>query len=214
MPAAGLSDRTEIAGTGRGIRFAFQEGMIETSPVRCTWRRIMRNRRLSGSLSAALLLAGVTTQASAQATFNDAATMIQFQRSADAYAFLHRQVQRRIEDPADRNALAEALRRARPTAGDGDFFTPVAADAFRKRLAAALALPGCHLPPANFLTSEVPRVGARSANALGIPGCVALALPALPEELEYRVTGVVLLLVDGHADVVVDVLHAAFQPHE
>ena len=38
--------------------------------------------------------------------------------------------------------------------------------------------------------------------------CVTAALPALPDELEYRSAGTVLLLVDTHANLVVDVLPA------
>jgi hypothetical protein len=38
--------------------------------------------------------------------------------------------------------------------------------------------------------------------------CVAEVLPKLPEELEYRSAGTVLLLVDTHANLVVDVLPA------
>ena len=48
-----------------------------------------------------------------------------------------------------------------------------------------------------------PATGTRPVNA-----CIATALPALPDELAYRSAGTVLLLVDVHADLVVDVLPA------
>jgi hypothetical protein len=35
-------------------------------------------------------------------------------------------------------------------------------------------------------------------------------LPRLPDELEHRARGVALVLVDTHANLIVDVLHAAF----
>ena len=38
--------------------------------------------------------------------------------------------------------------------------------------------------------------------------CISKALPALPDELEYRSAGTVLLLVDTHANLVVDLLPA------
>lgn len=41
-----------------------------------------------------------------------------------------------------------------------------------------------------------------------ISDCLRNALPALPDELEYRSAGTVLLLVDTHANLVVDVLPA------
>jgi hypothetical protein len=44
----------------------------------------------------------------------------------------------------------------------------------------------------------------------GLPACVLRVLPRLPEELEYRQTGVVIILLDTHANMVVDVLHGAF----
>jgi len=43
-----------------------------------------------------------------------------------------------------------------------------------------------------------------------IGGCLADVLPRLPAELEYRARGVALVLVDSHANLVVDILHAAF----
>jgi hypothetical protein len=39
---------------------------------------------------------------------------------------------------------------------------------------------------------------------------VSSVLPRLPEELEYRVASVALILLDTHANMVVDVLHGAF----
>ena len=50
----------------------------------------------------------------------------------------------------------------------------------------------------------------KSQAAARRPACLAAVLPRLPEELEYRVVGVTLVLVDVHANLVVDVLHGAF----
>lgn len=47
-------------------------------------------------------------------------------------------------------------------------------------------------------------------NASNLPDCVLAVLPRLPEELEYRESGVVMILLDPHANMVVDVLHGAF----
>ena len=52
----------------------------------------------------------------------------------------------------------------------------------------------------------------RAAAAVGtqpLPGCVSSVLPRLPEELEYRSAGVALILLDTHANMVVDVLDGA-----
>lgn len=141
-----------------------------------------------------------------QQTFDDAAAMIQFQRSVDGYAFQHRQVERRLGEGADQNAMAAGMRSVRPSA-DGDFFTPIVAAAFRTRIAAALRTPGCAIATAG---SEVPRVGAVLMTTYEVPRCVSAVLPRLPEELEYRVVSVALILIDTHANMVVDVLHGAF----
>jgi hypothetical protein len=60
-----------------------------------------------------------------------------------------------------------------------------------------------------ILDFSVPRVNMR-VDAPPLPESGASVLPPLPDELEYRVAGVTLLLVDAHLHIVVDVLHAAF----
>lgn len=131
----------------------------------------------------------------AQEPFGDAPAMIEFQRAADSYAFSHRQLERRGQGPA--------------ITVEGTLFTPVVADAFRKRIRRATA-GACQLPDAAIHDSSVPRVDTRIERALEVPACIAAALPALPAELEYRLAGVALVLADAHLHIVVDVLHAAF----
>ena len=132
----------------------------------------------------------------AQVPSGDAAVMVDFQRAADSYAFSHRQLERRAQGPA---------------AGvEGTLFTPIVADAFRKRIRKAIAGEACKLPDTPSGDFSVPRVGTPVAGLTGVPTCIAARLPLLPDELEYRVAGVALLLVDAHLHIVVDVLHAAF----
>lgn len=133
---------------------------------------------------------------SAQGPWGDAQAMIEFQRGADAYAFSHRQGERRGQAPA---AKAE-----------GTLFTPVVADAFRKRIRTAMTRQGCELPRAGGSDFVVPRVNTRVEGAPPVPACIAAVLPPLPTELEYRLAGVALVLADAHLHIVVDVLHAAF----
>jgi hypothetical protein len=146
----------------------------------------------------------------AQDQYGDADVILQFQRSLDAYAFQHRQVQRRTVEGADQQAMAAALRAARPAAAEGDFFTPLVAVSFRARIAAAFRTQGCSLGPLRTAGSEVPRVGPLTIATGAVPSCVLGVLPRLPEELEYRTASVALLLLDTHANLVVDVLHGAF----
>jgi hypothetical protein len=49
---------------------------------------------------------------------------------------------------------------------------------------------------------------APAAGSRPVSACIVSALPELPDELEYRSAGTVLLLVDHHANLVVDVLPA------
>jgi hypothetical protein len=142
--------------------------------------------------------------------FGDAAAIIQFQRSVDSYAFQHRQVQRRLGERVDQQAMAIGMRAARPMAAEGEFFTPIIAAAFHNRIAFALRAPSCGFVTSNPASSEVPRVGILALKAQPLPSCLLGVLPHLPEELEYRAVGVVLILVDTHANTVVDVLHGAF----
>jgi hypothetical protein len=144
-----------------------------------------------------------------QESFRDSTAITQFQRFADAYAMQHRQIQRRLGEGADQAAMAAAIRAARPSAGDGDFFTPIIGDAFRHRISNALRTPSCKID-GPVQSSEVPRVGGLAIGAQAVPSCVVAVLPRLPEELEYRVASVALVLLDTHANAVVDVLHGAF----
>lgn len=162
-----------------------------------------------------LTVAGSMASSASQEAYADAAAIIQFQRSVDSYAFQHRQVQRRLGVAADQKGMAAAMRAARPSAADGDFFTQLIAAAFHARISTALRTQGCKTATLDSSASyEVPRVGALAIGMRPVPGCLLGVLPHLPEELEYRATGVVLVLVDTHANTVVDVLHGAFPPPE
>lgn len=132
--------------------------------------------------------------AGAQTSFADEQAILQFQRAADSYAFAHRQTERRGAVPT--------------TLVEGTLFTPAAANAFRSRIRSALAS-GCVLPDpgADF---SVPRVNTATTGTAVVPPCIAAALPKLPAELEFRLSGVALVLADAHLHIVVDVLHAAF----
>lgn len=162
-------------------------------------------------ISIALLAAAVVaTSLQAQAGNSDSEAIRQFQRAADAYAFQHRQVQRRLGDAAATTAMAAAMRAARPSPVDGALFTPVISAALRARINAATQA-GC-APPKPGQDSAVPRPNDDAASALAVAGCITAVLPRLPEELEYRAAGIALVLVDTHANLVVDILHAAFPP--
>lgn len=143
-----------------------------------------------------VLIAVVAGSAGAGYGQGDSAAILQFQRAADSYAFAHRQGDRR-------NAPAALMT-------EGRFFTPVAAAAFLARIRNAVSVVGCHAPTGREGGSEVPAVNTLAAGADALPPCVAVTLPHLPPELEYRVAGVTLILADTRNNVVVDILHGAF----
>lgn len=122
--------------------------------------------------------------------------IVQFQRAADAYAFTHRQTERRGA------AVTPAI--------EGALFTPQAAAALRLRIQSALGASGCELSGVSDGGSVVPRVNGGIDGTAAVPACIAAALPKLPAELEYRTAGVALILADAHLHIVIDVLHAAF----
>ena len=117
------------------------------------------------------------------------------------------------------DAWALAIQRARPGAQQGDFFDKVTADAIKERLArtlkgtnvAALLSRINDEPP----LEASPRVHLRFPDALPVtmmPPRVLEALPALPEELEYRFVGRALVLRDRDAALILDYLPNALPP--
>jgi hypothetical protein len=137
----------------------------------------------------------------------ETSSIVRFQRAADDYAFLHRRIQRTLgEDPGGR-AMAAAIRAARPNAADGDIFSEEIAAVLRARIVRSIKKAGCEIAGRS---GEVLRPNQDASAAAAMPACVELALPKLPPELEYRIAGVTLLLVDSHANLVVDVVHGAF----
>lgn len=156
---------------------------------------------------AVMAISATMIPARAQQPVNDAEAITPFLRAVDAYAFQHRQVERRAGDAPDQSAMAAAMRSSRQAAGEGAMFSPPVANAFRARIAAALRSTSCRQP--SSASAVVPRPNDDASGAAPLASCVAATLPRLPEELDYRIAGVALLLVDVHANLVVDVLHAA-----
>ena len=150
-------------------------------------------------------------------TITETRAIVEFQRAADAYAFLHRQVERQIGFAHGRNRsgasieaseLAAAIRAERGKADGGGLFTPAVTAAFRDAAGRAVRA-GCdagELRTGVSKTAHAANSPATNTNPM-VP-CLVGVLPRLPDELEYRSAGTVLLLVDAHANLVVDVLPA------
>lgn len=159
--------------------------------------------------------------------------LVQFDTTVDLYVVLHRLLERSLppegmfDDPEDmwaaREALAAALLDARPLARQGNVFTPGAAAMIRSRLERAIAqhrhdpadvlaainaerLPGMPVPEVNHAFPSV--IGSAMWPTL------LAALPPLPHELEYRFSDRDLVLIDVHANLVVDILDDALPAAE
>jgi len=162
-----------------------------------------------------VLVPVLAPRAAAQAA--DPRALVGFQRAADAYAFLHRQVERKLglahrragEPEAVGTAeLSAALRAERGGAAEGSLFTPAAAAAFRDALTRVTRLPGCDAGDLRAGGASPVQVNGPASSTRRLNACIADVLPRLPDELEYRSAGAALVIVDVHADLVVDVLRS------
>ena len=147
--------------------------------------------------------------------FPDVRATVEFQRAADRYAFMHRQAERRLGFPhlkageavgeIESDELAAAIRAERTRTSPGEFFTLEMAGVIKARLLGAWR-GGCDVGELQSAKWGVLRINGPATRANHLPECVVAALPQLPPELEYRSTEGVLVLVDGHANLIVDML--------
>ena len=188
----------------------------------------MKIHTITIGAACAMMLFAIPGRAEQRAT--TAAALESFHDAVHDYARLHRRLEKRVPamhvtehaqeifDASD--ALAAALIAARPAAREGDLFTPGVATVFRHRIARALTARG-------FLPDEVIAAGNEEAppdaawpavngrfpwmRGAAMWPCVINALPPLPGELQYRIVGRDLVLVDVHANLVVDILREALR---
>jgi len=157
-----------------------------------------------------------------------------FNQRVDQYVRLHRRLERGLppehlfgdlEDmPEAVDALHLSMVEARPQAQTGTIFTPRVADLLSARLARAIATSG--LPPAGVFVAlnlgdregiPEPQINGRfpATGHVRVWPALLAALPELPEELQFHFVGRDLVLVDVHADLVVDILKDALPaPHQ
>lgn len=149
-----------------------------------------------------------------------------FEKSTRDYVSMHR----RLEEPIGSirlgmsveainrhiQELATALRAERADAKAGEFFTAALADELRHRVDAALVEHGYTaadvLADGRVAGVDYTRVRLQVNDTfpwiLGVAmfPCLIDALPALPSELQYRIVGRDLMLIDVHASLIVDIL--------
>jgi hypothetical protein len=182
-----------------------------------------------GRALALLLAVLVTLPAYAQSPDTAAPVLTAFDNQLQDYARMHRRLERHIgtiefsTPVAEINRiiqqLAAAIRAERTGARRGDLFTPELGRLLRSRINDALLEHG-------LTADDVRRDGAVEAVdydrvrlrvndtfpwilASAMFPCVLETLPPLPPELQYRIVGDDLMLIDTHASLIVDILPAA-----
>ena len=151
-----------------------------------------------------------------------------FNDGVNQYVRLHRRLERSLppehlfDDSEDMSLAADELRTslvdARPFAQEGSIFTPAVAHVLAARLQRAIA--GLGSTPGDVwiamnkgYLSGVPDINVNDRfppiRYARIWPALLEALPALPDELQYRFVDRDLVLVDVHANLVVDVLKDA-----
>jgi hypothetical protein len=173
--------------------------------------------------TAAAALLGVGAAAAPQKPF---AAATEFDRRMEAYLELRHHATKHApsfrvtsdfrEILATEDAIAEAIRAARPTAGASEIFTAEISDAFRARIEEALERDPRDV--ARLLAHHAPKkpvslaVNARFDWTSGaeMPSWLIAVLPPTPSDvLQYRLIGRDLVLLDIGASLIVDVLHDA-----
>ena len=183
------------------------------------------------AVASATVLLVACAHASAGQTPTEERALHRFGQAVSEYARLHQQLERslpplEVTDDMEAlyeviDALANRIREARPHAREGDIFDPAVSHFLRIRIQTALrdreievgdllADIMAEVPPG----TERPRVNDRFPWEWGaaVPLCVLAVLPELPEDLEYRFAGRDLVLVDMHAELVVDIMFGALPP--
>lgn len=179
------------------------------------------------SLAAAGVLAGQVATLNKEQT-DDAAGFKQFTVRVEEYLKLHKAVEKQLpalknkeELPemiaAHQQAMARKIREARPHARPGDIFVHASREAFRHVIRSVWQDPENATARATLRQRD--RVKGVRLQVNGIypdaiaettfPPTLLQKLPALPDELAYRIVGRDLVLVDTRANLVVDLLHEA-----
>ena len=176
----------------------------------------MANHVARVSLLLATVLCGFPVSA------QEPAPLDRFDITVARYMALHRKVERYLppvinwtdSQEAERSMteMAAALRRVRWSAAEGEIFQSEISMAFRQFFATISS--ECQ---ERLVDAAASAIGSREtvndsftwATSRSVPPCLQERLPQLPIELHYRIVGSDLMLVDLHANLVVDVLRRA-----
>lgn len=186
----------------------------------------MMLRNLLTATAGTVVTLSIAIHAAQPAANQDGQILAALDRRLKDYAALHEKLHSTLPalsndaTPAaiDKNqrALGALVQKSRRNAERGDIFGPTARAMIRRILARALTGPdGPKLRASIMDANPGPlriRVNSRypdEAPRSSVPPQVLLLLPQLPEDLDYRFIGDRLLLVDLHAQIVVDFIENA-----
>jgi len=158
----------------------------------------------------------------------DALSSLLFVRRVDAYVALHRKLEATLPElpghptavQLDRHAesLARLIGEARSHAKKGDVLQQDTRAYLRRQIARALAGPDGPEMRRSIMEENPGKVQLRANSrypegvpVTTMPPSVLAALPRLPDHVEYRFIGERLILLDVHAQLVVDYMDAAIQ---
>jgi hypothetical protein len=169
-------------------------------------------------------------QSTAPRTNPEAEVLVDFKKRIDDYMALHNKLEKQApplketKDPAkikaSQDVLAMKIREARKDAKQGDIFTPEIRQLFRRLMypevkGADGRATKAAITEESHETKSVPlKVNATypdSAPLMTVPPNILAALPKLPEDLEYRFVSRNMILLDTHANVIVDFVPNAIQ---
>ena len=189
-------------------------------------KRPAAQRTALAAVIAAVMIAATAAQAFAQTPDPGAQAVQAFERATHDYVQMHRRLESQIgaiqlnSTVAEVNRtiqeLAAAIRAERPGAKQGDFFTPALATELKARINSALRDNG--FTPGDVRQNERLEAIEADTGALRVNGtfpwvlatamfpCVIAALPPLSPELQYRIVGDMLVLIDVHASLILDLL--------
>jgi hypothetical protein len=151
----------------------------------------------------------------------DAQAVAAFLDRVNAYAAIHEKLESKTPKLPDerspkqiddrQRAFAQLLQTARPQAKQGDMFTPAMTALARRVLNRIFAGPDGKQLLSSIMDENpvdirltVNRRYPESVPLATMPPEVLMALPELPEALEYRFIGDDLILLDPHAQLIVD----------
>ena len=156
----------------------------------------------------------------------DALTSVQFLERIDDYVALHKKLEatlppspehatpQQIDDHA--RALSRLLAEARPRAKQGDMLPPETRAYLRRQIGRGLSGPDAAGVRQSIMEDNPGKVklqvNGRYPDGVPLttmPSSVLAELPRLPEDVEYRFIGDRLILLDVHAQLVVDFMDAA-----